>query len=210
MTEPPKSQSAGVDRSGTWLVALHEALRAHELELNRATAAFEHAVIAPLTLVNGGAAAAWLAFLANRDDVGNLALVAAAWVAGLVLAVAAAYCGWRRQRAYSQSERQRREAFEWLWLGAAEHDTTELLLVLTNEAFKVKYKAEIERVEDAPRRKRRDVAIREAGRPEWLRSRLLASGSTKQASTFSIFFQVLIALSTAAFAVGAIAAGIAL
>jgi hypothetical protein len=34
--------------------AVYQAQRNHELELNRATGAFEHAVISPLFLLNGG------------------------------------------------------------------------------------------------------------------------------------------------------------
>ena len=115
--------------------AVHGALRAHELELNRATAAFEHAVIAPLTVVNGGAAAAWLAFLGSgsRSDSGEWAVLF--WGGGLLAAIVAGYVGWRRQRAYSQAERFRREAFELLWLESGAPDWRHLTQVVSRVAF---------------------------------------------------------------------------
>jgi len=49
---------------------VYNAVRAHELELNRATAAFEHAVLSPLYLLNGGALVAFLTLLgaASGED----------------------------------------------------------------------------------------------------------------------------------------------
>ena len=41
----------------------YKAIRAHELELNRATGAFEHAALRPVVILNGGALVAFLSLL---------------------------------------------------------------------------------------------------------------------------------------------------
>jgi hypothetical protein len=117
------------------LRAVHTALRSHELELNRATASFEHAVIAPLTVINGGAAAAWLAFVGNSNHDTSGVWAAGFWCVGLLLAVAAAFLGWRRQRAHSQAERLRREAWELAWLAAEPPKWSDLREVVSEVAF---------------------------------------------------------------------------
>lgn len=102
-------------------IAVYEAQRAHELELNRATAAFEHAVLSPLFLLNGGAAVAFLTLLgaASAND-STLAvnpwaagLAASTWSAGLVAATWAARAGYESQRAFTQSVKQRRRLIEY-------------------------------------------------------------------------------------------------
>lgn len=131
-----RSATATPDHEEQWK-ALHEAVRAHELELNRATSAFEHALLAPLTLLNGGAAAAWLTFVGNRTGfdpgIGAWRIwgPALAWAAGLGLAVWAIQTGWERQRRYATAERWRREALEVMWLQRADGGLAEATIVLT-------------------------------------------------------------------------------
>src|SRR2546422_6759237 len=79
-------------------VEVYKAVRAHELMLNEAASAFEHAVIAPLVVLNGGAVVAFLTLVgAIKDPEPGLgpdgSWVAAAtmiWAAGLVAAALAA------------------------------------------------------------------------------------------------------------------------
>lgn len=98
-------------------IAIYEAQRAHELELDRASATFEHAVLSPLFLLNGGAAAAFLALLGT--DTGSqvldprLAVAAAmAWALGLVAGALAAKYGSLAQREFTRAVRQRRLLYE--------------------------------------------------------------------------------------------------
>jgi hypothetical protein len=63
-----------------------------EYEMIRATAAFEHATLRPLFILNGGALVAYLALLgAGRIDfpIGRLAVLA--WAIGLIAAAVAAF-----------------------------------------------------------------------------------------------------------------------
>jgi hypothetical protein len=99
----------------------YKAVRAHELMLNQATAAFEHAVLAPLVLLNGGAIVAYLTLLGTLADnrpgltVAQWLLSAAAvlgWAVGLRAAVTAARHGFLSQRNFSIAHRLRREELE--------------------------------------------------------------------------------------------------
>ena len=54
------SRTLGSDK---YSVEIFNAVKEHELELNRATAAFEHAALRPGIILNGGAAVAFLTLL---------------------------------------------------------------------------------------------------------------------------------------------------
>ena len=99
---------------------VYNAVRAHELELNRATAAFEHAVLSPLYLLNGGALVAFLTLLgaaSGEDSSLEIELPwavagAALWATGLCAAAFATYWGYRSQRYFTRVERLRRQEVE--------------------------------------------------------------------------------------------------
>lgn len=170
--------------------AVHRALRDHELELNRATAAFEHAVIAPLTVVNGGAAAAWLAFLGGEEVAPGGQWAALFWGAGLLAAIAASFLGWRRQRAYSTAERLRREAWELLWLRPEEPEWAYLRQVVSQVAY--------------------EKRTWEAATHEWQRTLRKAHESIDKGQGFSLWFQTTVWVSALAFVAGAVWAAAAL
>ena len=99
---------------------VYKATHSHELELNRATATFEHAVLSPLYLLNGGAAVAFLTLLGAASGEGArlkisivwAAVAAFAWTVGLLLATFATYSGYKGQRGFSRALRFRREEIE--------------------------------------------------------------------------------------------------
>jgi hypothetical protein len=102
-------------------IEVYKAIRAHELMLNQATSQFEHAAAAPLVLLNGGAAVAYLTLLGAVSDpqTSKLALAApwavtalVAWALGLITAQAAVTFGLASQRAYSKAQRMKREDVE--------------------------------------------------------------------------------------------------
>ena len=99
-------------------IEIYKALRAHELELNRATAAFEHAALRHTTLLNGGALVAFLTLLGaiwKDDNVPSLEQVGLAillWSVGLFMAALATVFAYRSQRMFSIRARKKREAFE--------------------------------------------------------------------------------------------------
>lgn len=217
------SSSDVMGRAEDWR-ALYKAVRVHEIELNRATAAFEHAVITPLTLLNGGAAAAWLAFLGNRSEVDESAIIPPlAWAFGLILAVFAANLGWRRQRAYSQAERWRRESLEMLWLGSDDaDDIRKTLAVLTSFSFRTawgdnKLESDVKNVakKDRGRSGMKSLQIAEARRlaiskdGEWLAPRLLTDVSLRRAKAWTGAFQICVMGSVFLFLAGGIVAGLA-
>jgi hypothetical protein len=100
---------------------VYQAVRAHERMLNEATSRFEHAVLAPLVVLNGGAVVAFLTLLGAlmKDDlwdvfpllVGGAAVLA--WVFGLVVAVGAVRAAFESQRQYSKAYRVMREKLEY-------------------------------------------------------------------------------------------------
>lgn len=98
-------------------IAIYEAQRAHELELDRASATFEHAVLSPLFLLNGGAAAAFLALLGTNTgsqilDPGLAVAAAMTWALGLVAGALAARYGSLAQTEFTRAVRQRRLLYE--------------------------------------------------------------------------------------------------
>jgi hypothetical protein len=105
-------------------IELYKAERAHELMLNQATSAFEHAAIAPLILLNGGGAVAFMTLLGAVSDpkarfsasIGWAVGAALTWAIGLVLAALAASFGLVSQRAFSKKHRIERQQLERLLL----------------------------------------------------------------------------------------------
>jgi len=102
-------------------IEVYKAVRAHELELNRATAGFEHAVLTPLFLLNGGALVAFLTLLGAVSPEGPISIEISSartasllWAVGLLVAAMAAYCGYRAQQHLSRAERLRRQEVERL------------------------------------------------------------------------------------------------
>jgi hypothetical protein len=116
--------SEGMDRDRDIALDVYRAVRAHELELNRAAVQFEHATLAPLLLLNGGAAVAFLALLGATSETDaalnastNWAVAACAfWAIGLAAATLATYLAFQSQRHYTRVERLRREDVERLLL----------------------------------------------------------------------------------------------
>ena len=96
-------------------IEVYRAVRAHELELNRAAIGFEHAILAPLFLLNGGAIVAFLTLLgATTSTSSNLDVAPAciSWAGGLLLGVAANYFVFHSQRRFTRVERLRRQEVE--------------------------------------------------------------------------------------------------
>ena len=98
----------------------YEAIRAHELMLNEAVSRFEHARLAPLIALNGGAMVAFLTLLGallgndsgRRPDLWLSVFAAGAWVVGLVAAALAITSAASRQAAISAAHRLLREGLE--------------------------------------------------------------------------------------------------
>ena len=106
---------------------LYKAERAHELMLNQATSAFEHAAIAPLILLNGGGAVAFMTLLGAVSDpkarfsasIGWAVGAAITWAMGLVFVALAASFGLVSQRAFSKKHRIERQQLERLLLNTS-------------------------------------------------------------------------------------------
>lgn len=107
---------ASVDRD----IEVYKAVRAHEVMLNQAASAFEHAVIARLVALNGGAAAAFLTLLGALSKssgprsyqpwfAGGAVVV---WSVGLLIASLAARYGFKRQQKLNEAFRIMREEIE--------------------------------------------------------------------------------------------------
>ncbi len=98
----------------------YEAVRAHELMLNEAVSRFEHARLAPLVALNGGAVVAFLTLLGallgkesgRRPDLWLSGFAAGAWVVGLVAAALAISSAANSQAAISATHRLLREELE--------------------------------------------------------------------------------------------------
>jgi hypothetical protein len=105
---------------GEMRMKIYDAVRAHELELNRAAIQFEHAILSPLFLLNGGAAVAFLTLVGAASgtessleiDATVAGLACALWAIGLGAAALATYLGFQSQRRYTRVERLRRQAVE--------------------------------------------------------------------------------------------------
>jgi hypothetical protein len=124
MEVPPERGQNQVDRPSLLELEVYRAVRAHELMLNEATSRFEHAAIAPLLLINGGGAVAFLTLLGalespkSRLSASTLWAGAAstAWAVGLITAALAASLGLRAQRKFSKAHRLQRQQVERLLL----------------------------------------------------------------------------------------------
>jgi hypothetical protein len=117
MTEIPRSP--GPNGKEVDAVEAYRAVRSHEVMLNQATSAFEHAVLVPLTALNGGAVVALLTLAGAVADksplpAGWLVGASTAWALGLIAAALAASCAFRQQRAINAAHRALRERVEQL------------------------------------------------------------------------------------------------
>jgi hypothetical protein len=98
----------------------YQAVRAHELMLNEAVSRFEHARLAPLIALNGGAVVAFLTLLGvllgkdsgRHPNLWVSGLAVGAWVFGLVAAALATTAATGQQRATSAAHRLLREQLE--------------------------------------------------------------------------------------------------
>ena len=105
-------------------IEIYRAVRAHELELNRAAVNFEHVILAPLFLLNGGAIVAFLTLLgATSQTNSELSLSTSSarwacvcWAGGLLAGVLATFFGFQSQRRYTRVERLRRQEVERMLL----------------------------------------------------------------------------------------------
>jgi hypothetical protein len=90
--------------------------------LNQATSSFEHALLVPLTALNGGAVVAFLTLVgavADRDSrlsasTGWVVAAVVAWAAGLLASALATRFSFARQRAINKGHRALREEIEAL------------------------------------------------------------------------------------------------
>ena len=107
-------------------IVAYEAVRAHERMLNEAVSRYEHAILAPLTALNGGAVVAFLTLLGallgkDSEYHPNLwfaSLAVAAWVAGLLAAAMAIHYAGKSQRDISATYRLMREGLDEVLFGA--------------------------------------------------------------------------------------------
>ena len=98
----------------------YQAVRAHELMLNEAVSRFEHARLAPLIALNGGAVVAFLTLLGalmgkdsgSHPNLWLSGVAVAAWVVGLIAAALATTAATGHQRAISAAHRLMREELE--------------------------------------------------------------------------------------------------
>ena len=108
------------DTSEERAIAAYQAVRAHELMLNEAVSRFEHARLAPLMVLNGGAVVAFLTLLGallgkgsgRGPDLWLSGLAAGAWVTGLLAAALAIAAAGSQQAAISAAHRRLREGLE--------------------------------------------------------------------------------------------------
>ncbi len=108
------------ERAGDPKVGAYAAVRAHELMLNEAVSRLEHARLAPLIVLNGGALVAFLTLLGallgkesgTHPSLWLSAVAAGAWVVGLVAAALATTAATGQQRAISAAHRLMREQLE--------------------------------------------------------------------------------------------------
>jgi hypothetical protein len=100
--------------------AIYQGQREHELELNRATAAYEHAIVSPLFLLNGGAVVAFLTLLGTATkkestlsmDIAVATLAVFVWALSLLVAAAEVRAGYESQQRFTRAVRTRRQLME--------------------------------------------------------------------------------------------------
>lgn len=92
----------------------YNAKEARHLELMKATIAFEHAVLRPAFLLNGGASVAALTFLGNVKAAPDWPILCAvgSWALGVTLASFSAAAGYQAQHRYLKRFRRLSEAEE--------------------------------------------------------------------------------------------------
>lgn len=111
----------------------YQAVRAHELMLDEAVSRFDHARLAPLIVLNGGAVVALLTLLGallGKDSGSHPKLVLSglavgAWVGGLVAAALAVAAATKEQQAISTTHRLLREGLEDVLLGDKQRSQAE-------------------------------------------------------------------------------------
>ena len=112
------------DSTSQAIIEIYKAMRAHELMLNQATSTYEHATVAPLILVNGGAAVAYLTLAGALSRNGGVLVLPASWAVtavvcwglGLILAQLMVGFGLKEQRSWARRERMNRQRVEWTLL----------------------------------------------------------------------------------------------
>ena len=102
---------------------IFKSVQEHELELNKATSAFEHAALRPGIILNGGAAVAFVTLLGAVKNVPPsfhtplAAEAIMAWGVGLFFAALATAFGWISQRNYTRYLKKQRSALEYYLAG---------------------------------------------------------------------------------------------
>ncbi len=169
MHDPHRNEAAPVHEVEGTEIEVYKALRSHEITLNQATTAFEHAAIAPLLLLNGGAAVGFLTLLGAVSDTDSrlaasteLAVLAiGAWSLGLIMAAVAARLGLQSQRSFSRAHRLRREQVEQQLLAGSPLAT--LLERRLEPGSKEDPDPDVERVKQRDAARRRQVRYEQAG-----------------------------------------------
>jgi hypothetical protein len=90
------------------------------VELNRATAAYEHAIVSPLFLLNGGAVVAFLTLLGTATkkestlsmDIAVATLAVFVWALSLLVAAAGVRAGYESQQRFTRAVTARRQLME--------------------------------------------------------------------------------------------------
>ena len=131
--------------------------RKHELELNRATAAYEHATLRTFMVLNGGAAVAFLTLLGavwNSDSRPIFVLVIMAigsWSVGMVLTAVATKRAYKGQQGYATAYHLRRQAEEVRRLGGDAETLLRLGLGNIDSADSLNNDATVAKKEAKPR-----------------------------------------------------------
>lgn len=110
----------GLEQVGDAELAVYDAQRQHELELNRVSAGLELAFVSPTLLLNGAAAVAFLTLLGAASasdsriqlDLGAARLAIAIWCLGLLVAALAVGAAHQSQRQFTRAVRARRILYE--------------------------------------------------------------------------------------------------
>jgi len=119
MVGPEPTTSSKTNSAQDFLLEWYKLQREHELELNKATLAYELELARLLILLNGGAAGAFLTLIgtvwkeqARHDSLGWVCVAIIAWLIGLVVASFAIHRAYEIQRDYSTAYRYRRQLEE--------------------------------------------------------------------------------------------------
>lgn len=116
----------------TFELERYKANAAYQVELLKATVAFEHAALKPLPLLNGGAIIAMLTFAGNTASATSPAIngpalkwAAVAWSAGLIASVLAIFSGYWSQHFFLKAAARERDADELRREGKPEQASAE-------------------------------------------------------------------------------------